>query len=355
MMLAFMQALGLFAFFRGIYLCEVPLIFKVILAVIIEFGVFNLTLMLLFCKYLPTWLCITLGFSGVSLIYLVVSTTLMELIRLCKLNNQNIYCFLAAISIVLAIIAYCRSISQPDIKNIVIASNKLNKDCKIVQLSDLHTGPVLKRAWVEKVVEKVNEIKPDLIVITGDSMDSFVKEGLDNLKPLSNLKSPVYMIMGNHEYYCNAKEWMKEFQQMGIKILINSHQIIDDNFALGGADWIHNYKDDSQHLISKTFKGIPDNMPKILLSHYPKSFTEAKSEGVLLQLSGHTHGGMTFPQNIFVAMANSWYLRGLYKEQNSKGEYSYLYVNDGTGLWAGMPARLGSSNEITVIELKKEK
>jgi hypothetical protein len=82
MMLAFMQALGFFTFFRGIYLYEVPLIFKVILAVIIEFGVFNLTLMLLFCKYLPTWLCITLGFSGVSFIYLVVSTTLKMILNI---------------------------------------------------------------------------------------------------------------------------------------------------------------------------------------------------------------------------------------------------------------------------------
>ena len=353
-MLAFMQTLGLFTFFRGIYLYEVSAYIKVFLAIIIEFGVFNLTLMLIFCKYFPTWLCVVLGFSGISLIYLAISTAVMEFLRICKFNNEKIYYFFAILSIILALTAYCRSISQPDIKNIVITSNKLKKDSKIVQLSDLHTGPVLKRGWIEKIVEKVNEINPDLIVITGDSVDSFVQNGLDNLKPFNSFKSPVYMVLGNHEYYCNAPEWIKVFKQMGIKILMNNHIVIDDNYALGGADWVHNYKDDSQHLIAKTFADVPKNMPKVLLSHYPKSFAEAKSEEVLLQLSGHTHGGMTFPANIFVSMANGGYLRGLYKELNSKGEYSYLYVNDGTGLWPGMPARLGTTNEITLINLKKD-
>ena len=349
-----MQLIGFFAFFRGIYLYPAPAFIKVLLAVIIEFGAFNLTLMLMFCKYFPTWLSMLLGFSGISMIYLSVATAIMEIFRLFHFNNYKIYYCLASISIILAIVAYSRSISQPIINNIDIASNKLSKNCKIVQISDLHTGPVLKRPWVEKMIDKINEISPDITVITGDSMDSFVKEGLDNLLPLKDIKSPVYMIMGNHEYYCNAPEWIKEFQKMGIIILKNNHVIIDNNFALGGADWIHNYTNDSDHLIAKTFNGVPNNMPKILLSHYPKSFPEAKAEGVLLQLSGHTHGGQTFPPNIFVSIANGGYLRGLFKEQNPKGEISYLYVNDGTGLWAGMPARLGSSNEITVVNLKKE-
>lgn len=370
-----MQILGLFSFFRGIYLYNVPVFFKVFLAIIIEFGVFNLTLMLLFCKQFPTWLCIVLGFTGISLIYLSVATVIMELLRICKYNSEKIYLFLASLSIILAIIAFSRSLSQPNISKIVITSNKLKKDCKIVQLSDLHVGPVLKHSWVEKVVEKVNEINPDIIVITGDSVDSFTQFGLDYLKPFNKFRSPVYMIMGNHEYYCGAHEWIKEFQKMGIKILINSHEIINDNFVLGGADWmyiskiksvnlnkdknskgapINNYVHNSENLVAKTFYGAPPNMPKILLSHYPKSFIEAKKEDVLLQLSGHTHGGQSFPANLFVSLANGGYLRGLYKELNSKGEYSYLYVNDGTGLWAGMPARLGSSNEITIIELKKQ-
>jgi hypothetical protein len=282
---------------------------------------------------------------------------------------------LATLSIILAIIAFYRSLSQPGVTNITIYSNKLKKDCKIVQLSDLHAGPVLKKGWVEKVVDEVNKINPDIIVITGDSVDIFVHNGLDYLKSFMNFKSPVYMIMGNHEYYCGALEWIEEFKKMGIKILINNHEIIDDNFVLGGVDWMYNSKKDlvhsekgentkgapinnytynSEHLIAKTFNGAPENMPKVLLSHYPRSFSEAKKENVLLQLSGHTHGGQTFPANLFVSLANGGYLRGLYKELNSKGEYSYLYVNDGTGLWAGMPARLGSSNEITTIELKKQ-
>ena len=353
-MLCFMQCLGWFTFFRGIYLCSAPVQIKVLFAVLIEIGVFNQPFMLFYCKYFPTWLCLIFGFAGITFVYLTTSTVLMELLRLCKLKNEKIYYFLVTLSIILAFTAYFRSFSQPNIQNITITSKLLKKDCRIVQLSDIHAGPVIKKDWVEKVVKKVNEINPDLVVITGDSMDSFVENGLDNLTPFKNFKSPVYMIMGNHEYYCNAPLWIDAFKKMGIKILQNNHVIIDNNFALGGADWEHNYKNNSDHLIAKTFNGAPQNMPKILLSHYPKSFLEAKAEGVLLQLSGHTHGGMTFPVNFFVSKANGDYLRGLYKEKNSKGEDSFLYVNDGTALWAGMPARLGSSNEITIIDLKRE-
>ena len=351
-MLTIMQCLGLFTFFRGIYLYPVPVYVKVIFGIIIEIGVFNLTLMLLYCKYFPTWLCVIFGLTGITMIYLSLTTLLMEILRIFKVNNPNIYYIFASIAIICAITAYCRSISQPGIKNISIYSKNLKKNCKIVQLTDLHTGPVLKRNWVKNVVDKVNEINPDLVVITGDSVDSFVSYGYEIMEPFKDFKSPVYMIMGNHEYYCKPQEWIEVFQKMGIKILRNSHEIIDNNFALGGADWGHQYINDKDHNISKTFQNIPLNMPKILLAHYPKSFKEAKEEGVLLTLSGHTHGGQTFPANVFVSLANGGYLRGLYKEQNSKGEDSYLYVNDGTGLWAGMPARLGSSNEITIIDLK---
>ena len=71
-----------------------------------------------------------------------------------------------------------------------------------------------------------------------------------------------------------------------IKILQNNHVIIDNNFALGGADWEHNYKNNSDHLIAKTFNGAPLNMPKILLSHYPKSFLDKEQILCCIELSG---------------------------------------------------------------------
>ena len=353
-MMLFMQIVGLYAFARGIYLYPTHYSIKIALGIIIELGTLNLTIMLFFCRYFPIWLNILFGFSGISMIYLANSTAIMEIFRLCKFNNEKIYYCLVVLSLILAFIGVYRSISEPVVKNIEIPAKNITKEYRIAQLSDMHTGPVLKKEWVQRVVKKVNELKPDITVITGDSMDSSLEDGYENLEPLKDINSKIYMIMGNHEYFYNAPEWIKAFQKIGIKVLINSHEIINNDFALGGADWNRGYNKNSERNISKTFANVPENMPKILLSHYPKSFTEAKEENVLLQLSGHTHGGQTFPVNLFVSMANGNYLRGLYKETNPKGETSYLYVNDGTGLWAGMPARLGSSNEITLIKLIKE-
>ena len=84
--------------------------------------------------------------------------------------------------------------------------------------------------------------------------------------------------------------------------------------------------------------------PRLLLVHYPIVFDEALKRNVLLQLSGHTHGGMTPPISWITRLFNGGYVHGLYQKENST-----LYVSDGTGLWTGMPARLGSHNEITVI------
>lgn len=350
-MMAFMQLVGLYAFARGIYVYQANVYFKVFLGTILELGVLNLTVMLFFCRYFPTWLNILFGYSGINLIFLAIVSAVMEVFRFFKHDSDKIYYCLVSFCLLLTFIGVYRSLSVPEIKELSIPVKNLKKEYKIVQLSDMHTGPVLKKDWVVKVVEKVNEINPDITVVTGDSMDSSLEDGLENLLPMKDIKSPVYMIMGNHEYFYNAPEWIKAFEQMGIKVLINNYEIINGDFVLGGSDWKLGYKNEMEHNIAKTFKNAPNNLPKILLSHYPKSFAEAKNENVLLQLSGHTHGGQTFPVNFFVSIANGNYLRGLYAETNKNGETSYLYVSDGTALWAGMPARLTSSNEITLIRL----
>jgi predicted MPP superfamily phosphohydrolase len=220
----------------------------------------------------------------------------------------------------------------------------------IVQLSDVHIGPTHGRAFLSAVVERVNELSPDLIVITGDLVDGSVASTGDELLPLRDLKAPlgVAYVPGNHEYYHGGPAWMAHIRSLGIRVLLNEGALVGEgarSFFLAGVD----------DPASKRARGggpdlrlalanRPHGVPTILLSHQPIGFEEAAAAGVHLQLSGHTHGGQIFPFKFLVSMRYP-FVAGLYQV----GE-SFLYVSRGTGFW-GPPMRLAAPSEITELEL----
>ncbi|MBI41043.1 MAG: phosphohydrolase [Leptospiraceae bacterium] len=223
----------------------------------------------------------------------------------------------------------------------------------IAQISDLHVGPTIKAKFVKGVVDRVNELKPELVAITGDLIDGSVPRLRKHVAPLADLRSTygTYYVTGNHEYYSGALQWIGETKRLGMQVLLNEHQVIRHGkatFALGGvADYtagsfIASHRSDPQ----KAFQGSPDDALRILLAHQPKSIFEAEKAGVHLQLSGHTHGGQYFPGNLFVPLQQP-YVRGLHKHGNS-----YIFISCGTGYW-GPPLRVGTRSEIALIQLER--
>ncbi len=353
-LLAFMQVLGIYAFFRGILPLSFATGWKILFGIIIEIGVTAIPVVLFYCSYFPKWLNLLYGYACLLLIYLAVVAVVFDIARICGYGKENLFAKIVMFMAVFAALVVWRSVWQPTVRNVRIFNAEMPQNYKIVQLTDLHTGPILQRAWLEGVVDKVNEINADIVVITGDSLDGYVKDGLPELEPLKKIKAPIYMVFGNHEYYYDADSWREAFENMGITVLRNNSVVLNDAFVLGGGDWGRGYLGKFQHHIADTFAQAPSGLPKILLSHFPKSFAEAKDENVFLQISGHTHGGQSYPINWATQLANDGYLRGLYSETTANGEKAYLYVSDGTGLWAGMPARFGSENEITVFTFTGE-
>ena len=96
---------------------------------------------------------------------------------------------------------------------------------KIVQLSDIHLGPTLKKEFCEMLVQKVNELQPDLIAITGDMIDGRVDYLKNELMPFLNFKSRLgtFFITGNHEYYWYADEWIDWARNAGMTTLMNEN------------------------------------------------------------------------------------------------------------------------------------
>ena len=224
---------------------------------------------------------------------------------------------------------------------------------RIVQISDLHIGPILRRNWLQGVVDKVNELKPDLIAITGDLVDGSVESLREHVAPLAQLQAPygTFFCTGNHEYYSGAVEWCAEVNRMGIRVLRNEHVLItkdsarlqlagiDDHRARGRAP---GHGSD----IPKAVSGCSKHHPIILMAHQPVSVHEATKNGVHFQISGHTHGGQIWPFHWLVRLSQP-YVSGL-----NMHETTQIYVNQGTGFW-GPPMRLGSTSEITEITLQR--
>ncbi len=218
----------------------------------------------------------------------------------------------------------------------------------LVQLSDLHIGPLLRRDWLERVVEKVNDLHPDAIVLTGDMVDGYTGQRKDALAPLGKLQAKfgVYGIPGNHEYYYNAPAWSEAFSSMGIRMLENAHAVLPDGLVLGGVtDSAAKSFGMPGPDVDRAFAGAPAGT-RILLSHRP-SYRCTPSPGIALQLSGHTHGGHLFFLRPLIAHFNGGFVSGMYR--TSQG--GLLYVSSGTGLWNGFSCRLAVPSEITLLTL----
>ncbi len=224
---------------------------------------------------------------------------------------------------------------------------------RIVQITDLHVGPTIKRGFVETVVEQVHGLDGALVVFTGDLVDGSVSWLRDDVAPLKEVSAPhgKFFVTGNHEYYSGAEQWVNEAGRLGFDVLLNEHRMITRKDAgivvagitdYGGGDYLSGHRSDPV----KALDGAPTNAVRILLAHQPRSIFGTEELGVDLQISGHTHGGQFFPWNHLAAL-NQPYIKGLHRHGNT-----WIYVSRGIGYW-GPPLRIGAPPEITLLTLRK--
>ncbi len=222
---------------------------------------------------------------------------------------------------------------------------------KIVQISDLHVGPTIRKAYVTKVVDRVNQMEPDLIAITGDLVDGKAELIAQHLEPLASLRSRfgVFYVTGNHEYYWGAEGLVAKVRELGLQPLLNENRIVeidDAKLLVGGVTDASAGLFVQEHATepAKASRSTETSDLKILLAHRPDACVEAEPLGFDLQLSGHTHAGQFFPFSL-LARRFHLYFHGL----NRHGRM-WVYVNAGTGYW-GPANRFGVASEITLLKL----
>lgn len=244
-------------------------------------------------------------------------------------------------------------------KNIKVSKYDINiakkagnvRELRIAMFSDAHLGSIVDNARLTKMIDRVNELNPDIVLMPGDIVDEklspFVKQNMgENFKRLRS-KYGVYFSTGNHEYYGGEVEGIvNNLKASGVKVLSDDWVKIDDSFYIVGRQDIASlsYNKKERKTVDDILNGVDKSLPIILMDHNPKYLEEPQKSGVDLQVSGHTHRGQMFP--------SEYITRRLYEI-----DYGYLkkdnfniVVTSGIGTW-GPPIRVGNSSELDLIVL----
>ncbi|MCA8944638.1 MAG: metallophosphoesterase [Planctomycetes bacterium] len=235
----------------------------------------------------------------------------------------------------------------------------------IAQISDVHIGSYMDRERLAEFQSAMNALGADIHVITGDLMDNHISQLelanflVGGLKPK---RGPVYLCMGNHEYYTarsgSVKQIIEELGAHNGRMLIDETEALDfgsDRVWLSGIDYEGRGEADrttreSLQIVTSEMKD--DGAPRIVLAHHPRNFFEGREFPIDLMLSGHTHGGQIKLGRIGDAALTpilpiDYYHNGHYEHDGRR-----LYVNAGAGGW--LPVRLNCPPEITLFELVAE-
>jgi uncharacterized protein len=233
---------------------------------------------------------------------------------------------------------------------------------RIAHLSDFHISPFTPAERIRRFATITNELKPDLVALTGDYIAWDAETQRDVVQALAALRAPcgVFGCLGNHDYETGIEASIAHlFAGEGIRILRQERAPVQregETFNLIGIDYerlLSSDQDHPGHKVERYLEGceklVAPDLVNVLLSHNPNVFDRAAEMGIDLTLAGHTHGGQLSLEFIHRGLSLSRtatpYVSGLYQKPGGQ-----LYVNRGIGT-TGFPIRVGARPEVTLLEL----
>jgi predicted MPP superfamily phosphohydrolase len=308
------------------------------------------------------------GYSWMGFIFILVSALVpLDLLRLAlscasptriRFLGPRSSCQLA---ILFALSASCYGFFEAReirAEHLTIPSSKLPptvRRIRIVQLSDVHLGLVIRESRLKRMLGIVREARPDILVSTGDLIDGRLsrREGSAVYRPLAAMLREVhapygrFAVTGNHEYYAGVEQSLEITRAAGFRVLRNEAVQLDNGMIISGCDdatWKRMSLPPPKPDEAELLKLLPPDRFRLHLKHRP--LVDPGNEGLFdLQLSGHIHRGQIFP--FYLLTRFSFPIpSGTTRLRNS----SMIHVSRGAGTW-GPPIRFLAPPEITVIDI----
>jgi predicted MPP superfamily phosphohydrolase len=256
----------------------------------------------------------------------------------------------AIVAGILSVVALVQGLRPPVVTEYDVRLPGLPKErdgTTLVAISDVHLGTLIGSRWMSRLVARINGMRPDLVVVVGDLVDSHIDHAEVVLPVLRQLRAPlgVYAVTGNHEFYAKVDDCVRLMQDAGYTVLRDRSVTVVPGLIVAGVDDLT-----ARRQFGLGNEAVPKALANraaggtILLSHTPWQADVAAANGAGLMLSGHTHGGQVWPFSYLVARQHPL-LAGRY---NVNGMTAI--VCRGTGTW-GPRMRLWHPAEILRIRL----
>lgn len=230
------------------------------------------------------------------------------------------------------------------------------KGFRIAQLSDVHLGMFFSLEELKVLLTRVAGGKPDALVITGDIFDD-VRINPEAIRLLDGFTEEfpkgIWYCHGNHEHFRGIEKIEELLSSTGIHLLVNQWEVVVEGkrpLVFLGVDYPMHREDtafqtDKRQFMDKALEGVPSDAVKVLLAHHPEFIDNGAEKGVVLTLTGHTHGSQfgIFGYPVFPIFK---YTRGVVQKGTSYG-----YVHCGNGSW--FPYRIGCPPEIAYFTLRR--
>ena len=307
-----------------------------------------------------------IGFTWMGLIFVFISASFFfDIYRLLHLLARLLtrstletftlsirnFCILAIlISFAVMIYGYFEALSIRT-EHVTVKTSKIPETIgrlRVVQISDVHLGLIVGKFRLNRILEKVKDARPDILVSTGDLVDGQMDE-LDTLTDMiKNIPTTYgkFAVTGNHEFYAGLDRALAFTKKAGFTILREKGLTVSNIFNIAGVDdparkrYVQGIATSEKTLLEK----MPGDKFTLFLKHQPVISSESLGR-FDLQLSGHTHKGQIFPFYLFTKLFYRMHT-GLSKLKGN----ALLYVSRGSGTW-GPPVRFLSPPEVTIIDI----
>ena len=233
----------------------------------------------------------------------------------------------------------------------------------VVQLTDLHHGPWVPASYLQSVVERVNALRPDLVLLTGDYVSTRTSSYIDPaMDVLASLRPTIgtLAVLGNHDWWSDGKHIRRRLEEAGVWMLDNTRCFLGSNrtlqalasrgLCIAGVGDLYQDRQDYQAALG----GLPAAMPRLLLSHNPDVAEEKRfvASGLRadLMLCGHTHGGQVRIPLLGTPVVPSRYGQK-YAAGLVRGPVCPVFICRGVGL-SVLPVRMGVRPEVAILELR---